>query len=79
MEWSGVLVSKLLQIVLAGPASKSLISPTNMDSALNRSSEQIGGLLQNDQQDETRPTQSKIGQKNNFICLIMSGHFDMVY
>ena len=60
---------KLFQIVLAGPASKSLICPTEINITLNRSSEIIGGLLQNDQQEEPRPTQSKICKKMNFICL----------
>ena len=46
---------QLFKIVLAGPASKSLIFQTKVDIALGGSSVKIGDLLQNDQQDKTRP------------------------
>ena len=52
-----------------------------MDWALRGSSEQIGGLLQNDQQDDARPILSKNKQTNelsfftNVACFYEFGHF----
>ena len=63
IEWSGVLGSKLFQIVLAGPASKSLICPTKIDLSLRRFSVQHFSWLQNDQQDELHLQFFKISRK----------------
>jgi len=66
--WANEMNQQLFQIVLAGPASKSLIVPTELDIARAGSSEQMRDLHQNDQQDETRPMVLKISQKTNFNC-----------
>ena len=79
-EWpeaGGLLVSILLQIVLASPASKSSIFPTtNIDLTLRRFSENILRFALNDQQDEGYPWISKTTPKSaSFVCGQFSNSF----
>ena len=67
--WVLFLGPKLFQIMLAGPASKSV---------LRGFSEKMWGLLQNDQQDEADPICSKINQKVIFF-FNMFGQFWSVW
>ena len=77
VEWSGVDFSgvKLFQIVLASPASKSLIFPTKIDIALRRFSEKQFSWLQNDQQDELHLQLFKISRKVQLLVLPNFGRF----
>ena len=66
---------KLFQIVLASPASKSLIFASKMDFTLRRFSDLFFSWLQNDQQDELHLQFFKISRKVKLLCWSNVGRF----